>query len=57
MFKAISLGASLLFLALMVFGSWDLLRGAKPLVAAIALIFVVAGILNTVAALNQGSRN
>jgi hypothetical protein len=44
MSKAIIAGAALLFFALIVIGLWDLLHGAKPLVAAIALTFVVAGI-------------
>jgi len=57
MSKAISLGTGLLFFALMVFGLLDLLRGAKPLVAAIALIFVAFGIFNTVAASNQKDLN
>jgi uncharacterized membrane protein HdeD (DUF308 family) len=47
MSKVASVGAALLFFALIASGLWDLLHGASALTATIALIFVLAGVFNT----------
>lgn len=55
MSKAITIGAALLFFALIATGLWDLFRNSNALVASVALIFVAAGFLNTWGALDEAN--
>jgi uncharacterized membrane protein HdeD (DUF308 family) len=56
MSKIIAASAGFLFFVFIAIGLWDLFRGPNALVACIALIFVIAGIFNTWAALNEGDQ-
>jgi hypothetical protein len=47
----------LLFTGLIFAGLWDLFSGAQPLVASIALVFVLVGTFNTLGAVNERSQN
>jgi hypothetical protein len=56
MSKAITVGAALLFFISIAIGLWALFRKSNALVASIALIFVVGGVVNTWGALKENRR-
>ena len=56
MSKAITVAAILVFLVSIAIGLWGLFRNLNALVASIALMFVVAGIFNSWAALQEDRR-
>jgi len=56
MSKAITVGAALLFFLLIAIGLWDLFRNLNALVASVAIIFVIGGVLNVWSALTENRR-
>jgi uncharacterized membrane protein YqjE len=53
MSKAITVSAALLFFLLIAIGLWDLFRNLNALVASVAIIFVIGGVLNVWSALTE----
>ena len=56
MSKAITVSAALLFFLLIAIGLWDLFRSLNVLVASVAMIFVIGGVLNVWSALTENLR-
>ena len=56
MSKAVTVSAALLFFLLIAIGLWDLFRSLNALVASVAIIFVIGGVLNVWSALTENRR-